>query len=254
VHVFDASAPALPGHYGPATRTLAEIEATATTQDVGHLVLVQPSVYGSDHRVLLRALAAAPGRHRGVAVVDAGVGDAELDTLHRAGVRGVRFNRVSPLGQQGDPAPLLRALAPRLRDRGWHLQWYVPAAELALLPPLQAESGLVFVLDHLAGIAQELPADDPAWPALAQLAAGGAWVKLSGWYRLGSALPYAGLQAHIARVAALFGDRMVWGSDWPHTGQADAPPYAATWAPVAAALPDALAEHVRKVFPTALYR
>lgn len=253
VHVFDASAPALAGHYGPATRTLGEIESVAATLSVGRLVLVQPSVYGCDHRVLLRALAAAPGRHRGVAVVDADVSDAELDTLHAAGVRGVRFNRVSPVGQQGDPAPLLCALAPRLRERGWHVQWYVRAAELGLLPSLQAQSRLVFVLDHLAGLSQDLSADNAAWPTLAQLAAGGAWVKLSGWYRLGAGLPYRGLHAHIARAAGLFADRLVWGSDWPHTGQAVAPPYPATWAPVAAALPAALANGVRTVFPAALY-
>ena len=253
VHVFDTAAPALPGHYGPATRTLNEIETVAATQGVGHLVLVQPSVYGSDHRVLLRALATAPGRHRAVAVVDADVSEAELDTLHQAGVRGVRFNRVSPVGQHGDPTPLLRSLAPLLRERGWHVQWYLRAAELALLPPLQDESGLPFVLDHLAGLSQTLRADDTAWTALAALAAGGAWVKLSGWYRLDAALPYGGLHKNIAHVAGLFGDRLVWGSDWPHTGQAVVPPYAATWAPVAAALPAALGERVRTVFPAALY-
>jgi predicted TIM-barrel fold metal-dependent hydrolase len=87
------------------------------------------------------------------------------------------------------------------------------------------------------------------------LAAGGAWVKLSGWYRLDATLPYAELHGTVGRLADLFGQRMVWGSDWPHTGQPAEPPlpYAATWAPVAAALRPALAARVRSDFPGALY-
>jgi len=255
VHVFDAAAPVLPGHYAPQTRRLAEIEALAATQGVGHLVLVQPSVYGTDHRVLLRALQVRPGRHRGVAVVAAGIADAELDALHAAGVRGIRINRVSPVGDRSDPAPTLRALAPRLRERGWHVQWYVHAQELALLPALQDATGLTFVLDHLGGMGLSVPEAGPAWPALEALAAGGAWVKLSGWYRLDAARPYDALHARIARVAALFGPRCVWGSDWPHTGQPTEPPlpYAATWAPVVAALPAAAAAAALCSQPAQLY-
>ena len=220
VHVFDAAAPVHAGsHYLPQTRDLAEIEAIAAAQGVGRLVLVQPSVYGTDHRVMLRALCAEPGRHRGVAVLAADVTDAELDTLHAAGVRGVRINHVSPVGARGDAAALLRALAPRLRARGWHVQWYVPPEQLPQLPALQDEAGLPFVLDHLAGMGLGV-ADDKStcWSALQALAAGGAWVKLSGWYRLQAARPYDALHTRIARVAALFGTRCVWGSDWPHTG------------------------------------
>jgi predicted TIM-barrel fold metal-dependent hydrolase len=253
VHVFDAAAPALAGHYSPATRSLQQIEALAAAQGVGRLVLVQPSVYGQDHQVLLRALRSKPGRHRGVAVLEPAVADAELDALHQAGVRGLRMNRVSPVGQRGDPAPALRALAPRLRERGWHVQWYLRSDELALLPPLQAETGLCFVLDHLAGIEAGTPLTAAAWQHLATLAAGGAWVKLSGWYRLGAALPYAGLHEHIRRVTGLFGPRLVWGSDWPHTGLDDAPPYAAMWTPVAEALQAARAAQLRDDSPARLY-
>ena len=56
VHVFDAAAPVRPGHYRPDHHPLEEIEALALAHGIGHLVLVQPSVYGSDHAVLLRAL------------------------------------------------------------------------------------------------------------------------------------------------------------------------------------------------------
>ena len=152
VHVFDAAAPVLSGHYRPVHRPLEAIEALAAQHQVGHLVLVQPSVYGTDNAVLLRALGRQPGRHRGVVVVDAGVSDAMLDDMHRLGVRGIRFNLVSPVGNAGDDARIFQAMAPRLRSRGWHVQWYAAPVHLAQIARLHEDSGLICVLDHLAGM------------------------------------------------------------------------------------------------------
>jgi predicted TIM-barrel fold metal-dependent hydrolase len=255
VHVFDAEAPVRPGHYRPVHRPLHEIEAIAAGEGIGHLVLVQPSVYGHDNTVLLRALQTQPGRHRGVAVVDTSVDDVQLDRLHAAGVRGIRFNLVSPAGHVGDAAADLHRLAPRLRERGWHVQWYVPAEGLQRLVALQEETGLRFVLDHLAGLHAGLAGVDPAWAAARALAEAGAWVKLSGWYRLGAAAPYADLQPVLQRVIAMFGPRLVWGSDWPHTSFAPdrLPGYASTLFPVREALHDGavaaiLGDHARLLY------
>ncbi|WP_127803810.1 amidohydrolase family protein [Hydrogenophaga sp. NH-16] len=244
VHVFDPAHPAQAGHYRPVLRDLPEIEQAAAPLGVGHLVLVQPSVYGTDNTLILRALAREPGRHRGVAVVDTSVTDAELDAMHALGVRGVRFNLVSPVGN-GPEA--FRALAPRLRARGWHVQWYARHDQLDTIAELHAGSGLTAVLDHLAGLHAGVAEDDPAWMALQQLADQGAWVKLSGWYRLQASAPYDALHDHIRRVAQTLGERLVWGSDWPHTAFApDAlPPYDSVWHPVVQALGEARAASVR---------
>jgi predicted TIM-barrel fold metal-dependent hydrolase len=252
VHVFDAAAPVRSGHYRPQTRTLAEIEAIGGVQGIGHFVLVQPSVFGTDNGVLLHALRQHPGRHRGVAVVDEGVADAELDALHDAGVRGVRFNRVSPVGN-GHEA--LQALAPRLRERGWHVQWYVRPGELSGLVDLQRRTGLTFVLDHLAGIALGTADAGLHWDALAELGARGAWLKLSGWYRLGSSPPYADIVPLIARAATPFQGRLVWGSDWPHTSLPfeTAPGYASLLAPVRLALGEAATQSVLNDRAAVLY-
>lgn len=246
VHVFDPTHPAQTGHYQPVLRDLPEIEQTATVLGMGHLVLVQPSVYGTDNGLILRALAREPGRHRGVAVVDTAVTDAELDDMHRLGVRGVRFNLVSPVGN-GPEA--FRALAPRLKARGWHVQWYARADQLAAIANLHEGSGLTAVLDHLAGLHAGISAADPAWASLERLAAQGAWVKLSGWYRLQASTPYEALYGHIRRVAALMGEHLVWGSDWPHTAfeHGALPPYDSLWQPVVQALGASRAAAVRAV-------
>lgn len=214
VHVFSPLAPVAPGHYRPQAATLETIEGLAAGCGMGHLVLVQPSVYGTDNSLMLQMLRRQPGRHRGVAVVDAAATPALLQEMHEAGVRGVRFNLVSPVGN-GEAA--LDALAPLLRALGWHVQWYARAGDLARIADLQQRHGLRFVLDHYAGIPAGLPAADPAWGALKSLADQGAWVKLSAPYRLpGNASP-AALQAHGEHLDRMFSRRVVWGSDWPHT-------------------------------------
>jgi predicted TIM-barrel fold metal-dependent hydrolase len=81
-------------------------------------------------------------------------------------------------------------------------------------------------------------------------------VKLSGWYRLGDSAPYAALTSHIQRAAAMFGPRMVWGSDWPHTSfpPAALPPYAAMLQPARDALGAAQQHAVLHQHALALYR
>lgn len=255
VHVFDASLASHSGHYRPVDRPLAQIEAVARAHGVERLVLVQPSVYGTDNTLMLRALALEPGRHRGVVVVADDIMDAELDAMHAHGVRGVRFNLVSPVGERTTPARRFAALAPRLRQRGWHVQWFANAAALPSIVELHRDSGLTCVLDHLAGFGARVAIDDPAWQAVEALAAQGAWLKLSGWYRLDAQAPYAALVPTIRRLAGLFGARMVWGSDWPHTMFApDAmPSYDSTWQPVVEAIGRDAAEALRRPEP-AIYR
>lgn len=214
VHVFSPGKPVTAGHYQPQTATLETIEALSARSGIGRLVLVQPSVYGTDNSLMLEMLRRQPGRHRGVAVLEAATPPGELQAMHQAGVRGVRFNLVSPVGN-GEAA--LDTLAPLLRELGWHVQWYARAGDLARIAGLQQRHGLRFVLDHYAGIPPGLPDTDPAWDALHRLADGGAWVKLSAPYRLpGQANPDQ-LHAHGERMATLFSHRTVWGSDWPHT-------------------------------------
>jgi predicted TIM-barrel fold metal-dependent hydrolase len=248
VHVFDARLPVLGGHYVPATRSLADIEAHAQPHGVNHLVLVQPSVYGTDNSLVLDTLARSGGRHRGVVVLGGNVASAELDAMHALGVRGARFNLVSPVGNR---AGTFESLAPRLAELGWHAQWYVPGSELQRLVDWQRRSGLVFVLDHLGGLTPHSPNAD--WNALAELANAGSWLKLSGWYRLDATPPYDEMIPLIERAAKLFGDRLVWGSDWPHTSLAAIPDYRSLVLPVRGALGEDYTRRVLTEFPPRLY-
>ena len=212
VHVFDADAKVAAGHYMPQFRPLFAIQALAQGHGFGHLVLVQPSVYGTDNQVLLHALQAQSGRHRGVVVVDPSVSDTELADMNALGVRGVRFNLVSPTGNSTNAAADFFKLAPRLQALGWHVQWYAKPSDLPMIAALHETSGVVPVLDHLAGLHAQFPVNQPgnhsAWQALEKLGQIGAWVKLSGWYRLQSEAPYSNLNDPINRITKLFAGRI----------------------------------------------
>jgi len=80
---------------------------------------VQPSTYGTDNRLLADTLRAAGPQARGVAVLGTEASDDELQTLHAAGVRGVRFNLSFLVGVTAD---MMEPLSRRLAEHGWHLQ------------------------------------------------------------------------------------------------------------------------------------
>src|ERR1700761_6988912 len=58
----------------------------------------------------------------------------------------------------------------------------------------------------------------PGCKLMMQLVADGAWVKLSGAYRLSKTPPYADTIPFARSLIEVAPDRCVWGSDWPHVG------------------------------------
>jgi predicted TIM-barrel fold metal-dependent hydrolase len=237
VHVFAADAKAAPGHYAPQDHPLERIESLAAQHGFGHLVLVQPSVYGSDNSLMLSALQGCGGRHRGVVVVDEALPQAQLEQWHAWGVRGIRCNLVSPVGnQQTDWSRWV----PMLRDLGWHVQWYARGDQLGEVRSWHQQYGLPCVLDHVAGMHTRFAHDVAAWAHLRALAQAGAWIKLSGWYRLGLSQPYELRELRLLEICEMFKQRIVWGSDWPHTSfqPSQAPSYAEVWQPLQSVLGD----------------
>lgn len=183
-------------------------------------VLVQPSVYGTDNRAMLQALAAAPERLRGVAVVRPDVSERELGLLDAAGVRGVRVNVVDVRDRRAGTLPMsaLRGLAKRIRPLGWHMEFLLHVDEFPDLDELFEDFPVDIVLGHF-GYAKAGDAIRSAGFAalLALMASGCCWVKFTGPYRIcASPLPYpeATLLAHALAKAAP--DRILWGTDWPH--------------------------------------
>lgn len=201
--------------YTPAQAGVQELAQLHRRLGIARTVLVQPSCYGTDNRALLAGLQAlGPRRARGIAVLDL---DREQDfaALARAGVRGVRLNfSVQAALSPQRAARQLQAAARRLAPWGWHLQLHAGPALLAALAPALAELAVPVVLDHFGGG----PAAAATVDALLRHAH--VWVKLSAPYRAAPDAQRTALAQLVRHWAAMAPQRLVWGSDWPHTGGA----------------------------------
>lgn len=226
VHVFDPArfAWAAARTYTPGPATLQSLLDQHAAWGVGRAVLVQPSVYGTDNRCLLAALATGrPERLRGMAVVDlAQTTDTQLADLHTQGVRGLRLNL--EVRQEHDPRQLQHQLAQAaacITQPGWCVQLHVAASLLGVVAAWIDRFHVPLVLDHFGGLqAADGDGPSPRLDGLLQLlATGRVYVKLSAFYRASTTAPdHADLAPLVRRLFDARPDRLLWGSDWPHTG------------------------------------
>ncbi|MDE2363804.1 MAG: amidohydrolase family protein [Hyphomicrobiales bacterium] len=183
-----------------------------------HGVLVQPSFLGTDNSYLIRAIARAPSRLRGVAVLDADTPAEEFDRLDSAGVVGARLNLVGGAPLPDFDAPHWRAFVANVRRKGWQIEIQRPARDAKALVARLIAAGCTVVIDHF-GLPDPVQADeDPDWRAL--LDAGRTrrlWAKVSGPYRSGPQGRDIARKCFPVLRDALGPDRLMWGSDWPHT-------------------------------------
>jgi predicted TIM-barrel fold metal-dependent hydrolase len=213
--------------YTPPAAPLAAYLGMARAVRMTRAVIVQPSVYGADNRCMLDALTAMGTAHaRGIVVLGTDAGSSAgkqqgvttarpaLRELDRVGVRGVRFNAVT--GDR-DFQGRLDDAARRVADLGWHIQLFVePEALRASLPRIRALPVDV-VIDHLGQIDPAAGPDGRAFDTLRRaLDTGRTWVKLTGYRCSRQTAPYADLAPFVRVLAREHGDRLVWGSNWPH--------------------------------------
>ncbi len=123
-------------------------------------VIVQATCHGADNSAVVDALETSEGRARGVATVRATVSDAELQALHAAGIRGVRFNFVKRLVDV-TPREVLERIARRVAPLGWHVVIYFEAADLAELYPFLVSLPAPLVIDHMGRPDVRKPVDGP---------------------------------------------------------------------------------------------
>jgi len=83
-------------------------------------VVVQATCHGADNRAMVDALVHSNGKARGVATVSRNITDDQLQSMHEAGVRGVRFNFVKRL-VDFTPKDELTEIAGRIAPLGWHV-------------------------------------------------------------------------------------------------------------------------------------
>jgi predicted TIM-barrel fold metal-dependent hydrolase len=202
-----------PGYDAPLDLYLQQLDENG----ISNGVLVQPSFLGTDNSYLVQCVVAARGRLRGIAVVDPNVTSDELNRLNDSGVVGLRLNLV------GKPLPdLASPLWAGLLERAAKLQWQIEvqraAIDQAILVPALLAFGVNVVLDHYTLPNPETGAADPGLIALTKLdASRRLWVKVSAPYRIGGDSNRIARETFLLLRDTLGRDRLIWGSDWPHT-------------------------------------
>lgn len=184
---------------------------------------MQPTGYGFDNRCTLDALAAFGSRSRGVATLPVDVPDAELERLHAAGMRGVRFMMLAGgTAQWGD----LERMAARIAPLDWHIDLQFDGRTLCDIEHALSRLPARVVIDHTGKFLTPVAPDAPSFLALRRLLdRGHAWVKLSAPYETSrSGAPGYDDVARLAAVLARgHSARCVWGSNWPHPNASPVP-------------------------------
>ena len=202
--------------YMPRDALVGELAAMLNRLGLSRVVLVQPSFYRTDNSCMLDAMSQLPGS-RGVAVLPPQVPDDELDALDDQGVRGLRVNIATAGGTALDQVRQDIEATARLCERhGWHVQLFVPAAAIDPLASTLRGLPVATVIDHFGLIAPG--AENGALRALiGLLETGKVWVKISGAYRIAEDPNDPRIGPLARALCAANPERIVWGSDWPHT-------------------------------------
>jgi predicted TIM-barrel fold metal-dependent hydrolase len=212
--------PFFPGRvYTPEMALPREMAALHRALHIKRVVIVTPSVYGTDNSATLYGLRALGGNARGVAVIDEKTPESELDTMASAGVRGIRLNLAT--GGQTDLAVARMRFTEalnRIKVRSWHLQIYASLHVISGIQDLVSASPVPIVFDHFGGAQAALGLEQPGFADLVGLVrSGSAYVKISGAYRASTQAPdYLEVAPFAKALIAANPDRVVWGTDWPH--------------------------------------
>jgi predicted TIM-barrel fold metal-dependent hydrolase len=213
-------------NYTPESASVAEMRALHRALHTDRVVIVHPSVYGTDNACTLDGMKQLGSIARGIAVIDEKTPEAALDEMDRAGIRGIRINLET--SGQSDPAVArqrFQEAVDRIKRRSqWHIQIYTRLSVIEGIKDQVMAAPMPVVFDHFGGAQAALGASQPGFESLLNLVRKGkAYVKISAPYRSSTQAPdYADVAPLAKALIAANPQRMLWGSDWPHP----APPVA----------------------------
>ncbi len=187
-------------------------------------MVVQPSVHGLDNAATLDAIQNSNGRFRGVGRIDERTPKDELRRLHDGGVRGVRFNLLDrPRGNV--KLDVLDRCVENVAGLGWSIDLHIDTKNLLEQEKRIRSMPLPVVIDHMARVKPAQGLNQPAFQLLLDLMKlKHVWVKVSGADKICNTqvhdyfgLPFIEVIPYAQAVIAAAPDRVIWGSDWPHS-------------------------------------
>ncbi len=116
----------------------------------------------------------------------------------------------------------LQPLAPRLAERGWHVQLWIETGDLQALAPDLEKLPFDFVIDHMGRTMADKGVDYPGFRDFCEKAEDGTLLvqALGRRSQYAPGLGQGGRRSTIRprscrRLVAANPDRLVWGGDWP---------------------------------------
>jgi predicted TIM-barrel fold metal-dependent hydrolase len=212
--------------YTPETASPEEMAALHKALHVERVVIVTPSVYGTDNRATLEGIRFRGAAGRGVAVIDDKTSESDLDEMGKSGIKGIRVNlATSGVNDPSVGRKRLEGAIERVKGRGWHVQVYTNIPLLKNVKDLVLSSPVPIVFDHFGGADAALGLEQPGWAELVEVVkSGNAYVKISGAYRLSNKAPdFLDAVPFAKALIAANADRLVWGTDWPHPNSVTPP-------------------------------
>jgi predicted TIM-barrel fold metal-dependent hydrolase len=207
--------------YTPQQALVPEIEALHKVLHVDRVIIVHPTIYGTNNDCTLDALQKlGPARALGIAVVDPSISSAELDRLHQGGMRGVRIN-LETVGLT-DPEiarQRFKIAVQQVAERsGWHIQIYTRPSIIEAIYDLLDNCPVPLAFDHFGGTKGEAGMQEKGYKLLLDLIRlGKAYVKLSGPYLVSTQGPsFPDLVALARSFIRANPERVLWGTNWPH--------------------------------------
>ena len=205
--------------YTPPVAGLEHSQRMHKALGIERVVIVQASVYKTDHALLLQTLQRVPKeRYRGVAVVDDTLSDSDLLKLHEAGVRGARFNFWKALGLDLNLGTFRRSLE-RIRELGWHAKVFFHPDQITELHDEFLKIRIPVVLDHMGQLDFSKGLEQPAaCLMLGLLVRDNWWMMLSNADRWSASAisPWSDAVAFGQAAYRIAPDRCIWCTDWPH--------------------------------------
>lgn len=205
--------------YTPEPASVGEMRALHRALHTTRVVIVQPSVYGTDNACTLDAIKQLGPAARGIAVIDEQTPDAALESMDHGGIRGIRIN-LATVGQTDAEAGRRRfnAAVARIGKRRWHVQMYTQLSVIEAMHQEIAASPVPVVFDHFGGAQAAGGLSQRGFDVLLDLVRSGrAYVKVSAPYRGSTAAPDFADMAPLAKaLVAANVQRVLWGTDWPH--------------------------------------
>jgi predicted TIM-barrel fold metal-dependent hydrolase len=187
-------------------------------------VVVQPSVHGLDNSATLDAIKNSKGHFRGVGRIDDRTSKDELKRLHDGGIRGARFNLLDRPRGNVQLAVLDRCVE-NIVDLGWSVDLHIDMKNLIEQEHRIRNMPVPVVIDHIARVKPAEGLSQPGFQLLLDLVKlPHVWVKVSGADKICNTqvhsyfgLPFIEVIPYARAVIAVAPDRVIWGTDWPHS-------------------------------------